>query len=163
MRIFIGCACAAVVLGSLMWIRQAASATNSDQTKQPASTSASGKLTETLESNVKTEWEAFKNKDKQAYGNLLAEDFNAVEDDNQGMRKKSAATAEVDHSVVNNYHLFAFNVIPIDPNAALVTYELTLEFPPKALVKFKRVLVSELWLKRDGQWKERYYQETHVR
>jgi len=163
MRIVIGCACAAFVLASLMWIRQPASAANSEQTKQQASTPASAKLREMLESNVKTEWEAFKNRDKQAYGDLLADDFTAVEDDNEGMRKKSAAVAEVDHSVVSNYHLFALTVVPLDTNSALVTYEITLEFPAKAQLRFKRVLVSEVWLKRNGQWKERYYQETHVR
>jgi hypothetical protein len=116
-----------------------------------------------LEANVKAEWEAFKNKDKTAYSNLLADDFAAVEDDNQGMRTKAAAAGEVDRSVVDKYYLFALHVVPIDANAALVTYELTMQFPAKAAVRFKRVLVSELWLKREGHWKMRYYQETHVR
>src|SRR5215813_8711214 len=162
MRIFI-CLWCAIVLASLVCIVQPAYAANQEQAKQQASNSASTRLKEMLESNVKTEWDAFKNKDKQTYGDLLADDFAAVEDDNEGMRKKSAAVAEVDHSVVNNYHLFALTVIPLDANASLVTYEITLEFPLKAQVRFKRVLVSEVWLKRNGQWKERYYQETHVR
>ncbi len=121
------------------------------------------RLKETMEANVRAEWDAFKNKDKKAYGDLLAEDFAAVEDDSQGMRKKSVAVDEVERSVVNKYYLFALNVIPLDANAALVTYELTMEFPPKAQVRFKRVLVSELWLKREGKWKSRYYQETKVK
>jgi len=112
---------------------------------------------------VKTEWEAFKNRDKKAYSDLLAEDFAAVEDDNQGMRSKKAATDEIDRSVINSYNLFAVKATPLNDNAALVTYELTMLFPPKAIVRLKRVLVSELWLKRQGQWKLRYYQETRVR
>jgi len=120
-------------------------------------------LSNVLEANVKAEWEAFKNKDKNAYADLLAEDFVAVEDDGEGMRNKARASAEIDHSVVNSYQLFGMSVLPLNDNAALVTYELTMLFPPKAQVRFKRVLVSELWLKRDGKWKMRYYQETHVR
>lgn len=116
-----------------------------------------------LETNVKTEWEAFKNKDKAAYAALLADDFAAVEDDNEGMRKRDAAIAEIDRSVVNKYFLFALHVVPLNAHAALVTYELTMQFPPTAAVRFKRVLVSELWLKRDQGWKMRYYQETRVR
>jgi hypothetical protein len=116
-----------------------------------------------LEANVKTEWDAFKSKDKAAYSNLLADDFAAVEDDNLGMRNRDAAAAEIDRSVVSQYFLFALHVLPVDANAALVTYELTMQFPPTAAVRFKRVLVSELWLKREGQWKMRYYQETRVR
>jgi len=112
---------------------------------------------------VKAEWEAFKTKDKKAYADLLADDFVAVEDDNQGMRNRNTATSEIDHSVINSYNVFALKVLPLNDKAALVTYELTMLFPPKATVRFKRVLVSELWLKREGQWKLRYYQETHVR
>ncbi len=112
---------------------------------------------------VKTEWDAFKNKEKKAYSDLLADDFAAVEDDNQGMRTKKAAADEIDRSVVNSYNLFALKVTPLNDNAALVTYELTMLFPPKAAVRFKRVLVGEVWLKREGQWKLRYYQETRVR
>ena len=112
---------------------------------------------------VKTEWEAFKNKDKKAYSSLLTEDFVAVEDDNQGMRNRNTAANEIDRSVINSYNVFALKVLAVSENAALVTYELTMLFPPKAAVRLKRVLVSELWLKREGQWKLRYYQETHVR
>lgn len=162
MRILRCCTCLALV-SSLLWAQQAATTGKSSQggaTKQNASAM---KLKDLLESNIKTEWDAFKNKDKKAYSDLLADDFAAVEDDNQGMRTRAAAVAEVDGSVVANYHLFAVTVIPLDPNSALVTYELTLDFPPKAAVRFKRVLVSEIWIKRQGEWKERYYQETHAR
>lgn len=129
----------------------------------PAKAAAASPLEALLGANVKAEWDAFKNKDKKAYGDLLADDFAAVEDDNQGMRTKRAAVAEIDRSVVNQYFLFALHVLPVNANAALVTYELTMQFPPTAVVRFKRVLVSELWLKREGQWKLRYYQETRVR
>jgi hypothetical protein len=133
------------------------------QSKASDRASAQSPLEKLLEGNVKTEWEAFKNKDKKAYGDLLADDFMAVEDDSQGQRNKSTAVGEIDRSVINSYTLFALKVLPLHPSAALVTYELTMLFPPTAQVRFKRVLISELWLKRDGQWKMRYYQETRVR
>lgn len=142
-----------IVLAFMAWSQQPSAA--------PASPSV--RRTEMFTAKVTAEWDAFKKKDKKAYSDLLADDFAAVEDDNQGMRTKAAAVAEVDRSVVNDYHLFALRVIPLNSDSALVTYELTLQFPPKATVRFKRVLVSEVWLKRNNQWKERYYQETHVR
>jgi hypothetical protein len=137
--------------------------TPTGQSKGPDQAAAQSPLEKLLEGKVKTEWEAFKNKDKQAYSDLLADDFIGIEDDSQGMRNKMHAAAEVDNSVVASYNLFAFRVLPLNPNAALVTYELTMLFPPKAQVRFKRVLISELWLKREGEWKMRYYQETRVR
>lgn len=137
-------------------------ASKAGQSKSGAQDSST-RLTELFQSKITTEWEAFKKKDKKSYSDLLADDFAAVEDDNQGMRNKAAAVAEIDRSVVSDYHLFALKVIPLNSDSALVTYELTLQFPPKATVRFKRVMVSEIWIKRKGQWKERYYQETHVR
>lgn len=128
-----------------------------------AASAGTSKLRTLLEANVKAEWDAFQKKDKKAYSDLLADDFAAVEDDNQGMRTKTAAAGEVDRSNIHKYYLYALKVVPLSPNAALVTYELTMLFPPQAKVRFKRVLVSELWLKREGKWLERYYQETRVR
>jgi len=160
---YLGFTCVLLTLACLAVTQQPTGSEKSSPDKQAVPGSASARLKETLESNVKTEWDAFKKKDKQSYSNLLADDFVAVEDDGQGMRNKSAAAVEVDRSVVSNYFLFALKVIPLEANAALVTYELTLQFPPKAQVRFKRVLVSEVWLKRNGQWKELYYQETRTR
>ena len=156
MRIVAGCACALLFV-AVGWTQQPAPA------KQTDGGAAAAAVKQTLEANIKAEWDAFKKRDKQAYSDLLADDFMAVEDDGDGMRKKATAVAEVDRSVIYNYQLFALNVIPLDANAAMVSYEITFQFPPTAQVKFKRVLVSEIWLKRNGQWKERYYQETKVK
>jgi hypothetical protein len=164
MRMWTGSACTVLMMTSLALAQQPEAApVQGGQAKQPDHTSAQPPLERLLEDKVKAEWEAFKKKDKKAYSDLLAEDFVAIEDDSRGMRNKDTAVGEIDRSVVNSYKLFAFRVLSLNPNAALLTYELTMLFPPTAQVRFKRVLISELWLKRDGQWKERYYQETRVR
>jgi hypothetical protein len=54
-------------------------------------------------------------------------------------------------------------VTPLDPNAAFVIYEVTMEFPPKSQVRYSRVYISELWMRRAGQWKIQHYQETNVK
>lgn len=168
MGMWTGCACVALLTAALAdtLAQQPPPTPASGQTgpsKASDHASAQPPLEKLLEGNVKAEWEAFKNKDKKAYSDLLADDFAAIEDDGLGMRDKNAASGEIDRSVINSYNLFAFHVLPLGNNAALVTYELTMMFPPQAQVRFKRVLVSELWLKRAGQWKMRYYQETRVR
>jgi len=61
------------------------------EAKPAAAPSAdASRLRALLEANVKAEWDAFQKKDKKAYSDLLADDFAAVEDDNQGMRTKNA-------------------------------------------------------------------------
>ena len=130
---------------------------------QQAAKSASTPESQLLQSKVRAEWEAFKNKDKKAYGDMLADDFVAVETDGEGARNKIHTVNEVDRSPLRNYTLENFKVITAGPNAAVVTYEITMEFPPKSTTRFLRVWASELWLNREGEWRARYYQETRVK
>jgi len=130
---------------------------------QASAAPAQAELKDLLESKVRAEWDAFKNKDKKAYGDLLAEDFVAVETDGEGERNKIQTINEIDRSPLRNYTLHNLKLIAAGPSAAVVTYELTIEFPPKSTTRFLRVWASELWLNRDGQWRARYYQETRVK
>jgi len=130
---------------------------------QSSTASAQVKLGELLESKVRAEWDAFKNKDKKAYGDLLAEDFVAVETDGEGARNKTHAVNEIDRSALRNYTLFGFQVISSDPHAGVVTYEVSMEFPHQSTLRFLRVWVSELWVNDHGGWKARYHQETRVK
>ncbi len=120
-------------------------------------------LKDMFEAKVKAEWEALKSKDKKAYAELLADDYEGVEVDGKGERTKLQSVNELTDENVYNYTLWGFKVIPLNPNAALVIYESTMQFPPKAQIRYSRVYISELWMKRDGQWKEVHYQETRVK
>ncbi len=124
---------------------------------------ADAKLAAVLESKVRAEWDAFKNKDKKAYGDLLADDFLGVETDGEGARNKIHMVNEIERSALHNYGLSAFQLITVAPDAALVTYEISMEFSPKSTQRFLRIWATELWLKQEGQWKARYYQETRVK
>jgi hypothetical protein len=127
------------------------------------SVSTDSALNDTFQAKIKAEWEAVKNKDKKAYGELLADDFQGVEVDNQGERTKLQALNELANGNVSNYTLWGFKLIPLGPDAAFVIYEVTLQFPPRSVVRFSRVYITELWVKRGGQWKELHYQETHIK
>ena len=133
------------------------------QGRPPGDISAESKLKDMFEANVKTEWEALKSKNKKAYGELLADDYEGVEVDGKGERTKLQALAELENTNVMNYTLFGLNVIALGQDAAFVIYESTMQFPPKSTIRFSRVYISELWVKRAGQWKELHYQETHVK
>jgi|SRR5579863_4117097 len=116
-----------------------------------------------FEAKIKVEWDALKHKDKKAYGELLADDYQGVEVDGRGERNKIQAMNELADSNVFNYTLWGFKLISAGPDAALVIYEVTMEFPPKSVVRYSRIYISALWEKRAGQWKEVHYQETHVK
>jgi hypothetical protein len=126
----------------------------------PVSTDPKSK--EMWESKIKAEWEAIKNKDKKSYADLLADDYQGVEVDGRGERNKVQAINELVADNVFTYTLWGFKLIPLE-DAAFLTYEVTMQFPPKAQVRYSRVYITELWMKRAGQWKEVHYQETHVK
>jgi hypothetical protein len=131
--------------------------------ERPTASSADSAMKDLFEAKIKVEWEALKNKDKKAYSELLADDYQGVEADGGGERNKIQAVNELAATNVFNYTLFGFKRIPAGPDADLVIYEVTMEFPPRSVVRYSRVYISELWVKRAGQWKEVHYQETHVK
>jgi len=124
---------------------------------------AESNLKDFFQSKIKTEWDALKSKDKNTYGALLADDYQGVEVDGRGERTRIQAINEIVDGNVYNYTLWGFKMIPLGPNAAFLIYEVTLQFPPKSAVRYSRVYITELWVKRGGEWKELHYQETHVK
>jgi hypothetical protein len=134
-----------------------------EQSQPSRAASARPDLKSLLESRIHSEWEALKTKDKKTYGDLLADDFEGVETDGRGERNKIQAVNEVAEENVFQYTLWGLKVTALGPDAAFVTYEVTMEFPPKSVVRYSRVLVGEVWVKRQGQWRELHYQETHVK
>lgn len=132
-------------------------------TSQPAKSTEQAELTNLLDAKIKAEWEAIKKKDQKALGELLTEDFVGVEADREGERYKWKALAELQESAVTDYALSFLKVTPLCADAAFVRYEVFIRFPPKSIVPFEKILVGEVWVKRDGQWKSMHYQETRVK
>src|SRR5208337_2091975 len=162
MRDYLVCVCVALSLACFGLAQQPAMKKPAEAGKS-SDPSVESRLKDMFASKVRAEWEALKKKDKKAYGELLAEDYQGVEVDNRGERTKIQAINEVVDGNVYDYSLWGFKLIPLGPNAAFVIYEVTMQFPPKAAVRYSRVYISKLWVKRDGQWKELHYQETHVK
>ena len=150
-------------LTSFAWAQQSATPPKDAGSRKADSSTAELNLKAMFESKIKIEWDALKNKDKQAYGALLAEDYQGVEVDGRGERNKIQAINEVADGNVYNYTLWGFKLIPLSSESACVIYEVTLQFPPKSAVRYSRVYITELWVKRAGEWKELHYQETHVK
>jgi len=161
-RNFLVFACV-VGMTALAVAQQPAPQSKSGESRQSGSVPADSALKEMFEAKIKAEWEAIKNKDKKAYGELLADDYQGVEVDGQGERTKLQALNELANGNISNYTLWGFKFIPLCSDAAFVIYEVTLQFPPRSVVRFSRVYITELWVKRDGQWKALHYQETHVK
>jgi hypothetical protein len=160
---FIG-ACAALLMAfSALGQQPAATKPTPAAAKQSANTAAQTELNDLLQANIRAMWAAFRDKKKQVYADYLWDDYQAVEDDGDGERNKVRALRGVDQSVVTNYTLQLFRVDPISPEAALVTYENVIQFPRGSGVPFEKIFVSEIWVKRHGEWRAWRYQATRVK
>jgi hypothetical protein len=128
-----------------------------------SNTAAPAELSELLQANIRGMWAAFRDRKKQTYAEYLWDDYQAVEEDGNGERNKLRVLREAGESVVNEYNLQAFQVDSLGPGAALVTYENVIQFPRGAASRFEKIFISEIWLKRHGQWKAWRYQATRVK
>jgi uncharacterized protein (TIGR02246 family) len=163
MRNWILGSCIALALPCTAFARQPTAAEKASASTASKNTAAQPKLADLLEAKVRAAWAAFKNKDKNAYGEFLTDDFQAVESDGEGERTKLHVLREVEHCMYTDYTLQMFQVQPLGPEYAFVTYESSMQFPRTSTLHFRRVFVGELWTQRDGKWKMMRYQETLVR
>jgi len=158
MRNDFACWCAALVLGCFVFWQNQQGASG-----QAVKQAAAAELTNLLDAKINAEWQAIKSKDPKAYGDLLREEYVAVEADGGGERYKWKALQELQQSAVADFTLSFLKVTPLCPDAAFARYEVFIKFPPKSTVRFEKVLVGEIWVKREGQWKALHYQETRVK
>ena len=158
MRIQIVWVCSALMMGGFAFA-QKPQGTN----KPDAKASAAQDLTNLLDARIKAEWQAIKSKDQKALGDLLTEEYVRVEADAQGERYKWKALSELQQSSVADTTLSFLKVTQLCPDVAFARYEVFIKFPPKSAVPFEKVLVGEIWVKREGQWKSLHYQETRVK
>jgi hypothetical protein len=161
----VGLTCLLLVLPLLAQPPAPPSAAPSKIASSPLSSGASvdPKLKDMFDAKIRAEWEALKNKDKKTYAELLDDDYQGVEVDGRGERNKIQSVNDLAEQNTFNYTLWGYKLIPLGPDAVLAIYESTLQFPPTAQVRYSRVLISEVWVQRAGQWKELHYQETHVK
>jgi hypothetical protein len=152
-----------VILACLTGLAALASGQEPATPTKSGSVSPDSNMNDLFQAKIKAEWEAIKSKDKKAYAELLADDYEGVEVDGKGERTKSQALSELAEGNVSSYTLWGYKLIPLGSDAAFVIYEVTLQFPPRSVVRYSRVYITELWVKRAGQWKELHYQETHVK
>jgi hypothetical protein len=151
-------ACAALFLGAPIFGQQPQTGSGT-----PAKPADQAELTNLLDAKIKAEWEAIKQKNQKALGDLLSEEYVGVEADSEGERFKWKAKSELQESAVTDYTLSFLKVVPLCSDAAFARYEVFIKFPPKSIVKFEKLLVGEVWIKRDDKWQLLRHQETKVK
>lgn len=118
-------------------------------------------LQEELIAKEKAVWDAYKQKDAKALGQLLAEDYYAIEDADGETMSKAEALKSMSSLDLKSYEMKNLAVIEINADSAIVRYQVKThgaadkhEFVPHWS------MVSSIWVKRAGKWQNLMYQET---
>jgi uncharacterized protein (TIGR02246 family) len=165
MRSLFLCAWISIALASAsaLFARHSASPGRTNQAAPATGEAPKSQLASILEAKVRAAWAALAKRDKDAYAEFLADEFHAVEADGEGERSKPRVLREVERNATTDYLLQLFQVQPLGPDYAFVTYESTVQFPAGSATRYRRTFIGELWSLRDGQWRMLRYQETPVR
>jgi hypothetical protein len=166
MRHWIVGACACALLACSAFGQQGAPTKQPDEIKRGTHSlvpSTDADLNLLLEGNIRAMWIAFRDKKKDTFASYLWDDYQAVEEDGQGERNKLKVLREVLDNNVRDSKPQWFVMEKLGPEAMLVTYENFIQFPPAPGVRFEKIFISEIWMKRNGQWKAWRYQATRVK
>jgi hypothetical protein len=107
----------------------------------------------------KTTWDLVKKKDWAAFEKMLASDF--VEVLNDGVHDRAQVLANLKDFDLSDVTYADWKFLPIDTDAALLTYSATLKGTYKGeAVPAGPYRLASGWVKRNGEWVTIYYQET---
>lgn len=129
------------------------------------STKSAESLQATIEKLEQNAWQAFQDKDEKAFAALCAPDYSAVNADQQPPHDLPGTIAEMKNDVtIHSFKLSDFQVTPLGPDSTLVTYiaDTSLTFT-NGQAQDVKLAVTDVWIKRRGQWKALRYHESQIR
>ncbi len=119
-------------------------------------------LQSVLEQREKAVWESFKNKDKKALADLLADEYTGVFVDGQGEHDKRSAVEAMNHVTIRDYSLSDFKLSSLGTNAALLRYNASGNFS-NAQGQEVKLEVANIWVKREERWQSVRCQVTETK
>ena len=126
--------------------------------------SAPSSLQSVLEQREKAVWETFKNKDRKAFADLIADDYTGVFADGQGEHEGQRALGAMNQINIRRYSLGDFKLSPLGENAALLRYTASANFAlSNGSGQDAKLAVGDIWVKRGAHWQSLRYQETEMK
>ena len=116
-------------------------------------------LTRELAECVERLWNAYAAKDEAAHSLLLAEDYRAIHADGTVHPGKPTAE-EMAAEPIEDYWLREFQAWQVGGEGAITNYTAEVEVRKGLSAERHQFLVGEVWMKRGGGWKCRYYHAT---
>jgi RNA polymerase sigma factor (sigma-70 family) len=150
-----------VVCGGVVWLGQRAGASDPPEPEMPAARADAGGLRDTLLALEKRSWEATKKKDVKELRKLCAEDYEAVLSDGSRLTRDEFFDL-FPLFEVKSYALSDVRARPLGPDAALITYKVKSKTVIAGVALDEETQISSTWVRRDGEWRNVFYQETSI-
>jgi hypothetical protein len=117
-------------------------------------------LEQTLIDNTKAIPEAQKTKNIGFLKRTLTDDFRAVGSEGR-LHDREEFLGDAGDGALQDYSIYNLRVLPVDENAAIVTYDGIIHMPEGDFdVAPRYQYFSDLWVKQGDQWKLRFQQAT---
>ena len=131
---------------------------------QSAPTSGdSGAVAQTLIAKSKSVLQNMKLKDVAALNALLSNDFRIVWSDGK-LHEKGELLGAAQEGMLRDFQFYSAEVVPIDNDSALVTFNLIVDMPEgddDIAPRYQKV--SDLWVRQGDDWRLRFEQATPLR
>jgi hypothetical protein len=131
------------------------------QSAPPSADSSS--LAQQLTAKSKAVLQNMKSKDVTALNALLSNDFRIVWSDGK-LHEKSELLGAAQEGMLRDFQFYSADVVPIDSDSAVVTFNLIAEMPEGddgLAPRYQRV--SDLWVRQGGDWRLKFEQATPLR
>lgn len=121
-------------------------------------------LSQTLIAKSKSVLQNVKSKDVTALNALLSNDFRIVWSDGK-LHERGELLGAAQEGMLRDFQFYSAEVVPIDSNSALVTFNLVVDMPegddPGMAPRYQKV--SDLWVREGNDWRLKFEQATPVR
>jgi hypothetical protein len=153
-----GCAQPAEAPANVSTNANATTTTTNTTTTAPASTATVSEAA--ITDHEKQIWDTIKRKDYDAFGQMLADDFILVSND--GLHDKKDTVASIKTFTPTEFTFSNWKVVPIDPDAAVVTYEINMTVMQNGKPTTTSERDGSVWVKRGDKWVGIFHQDTNV-
>src|SRR5437868_5610082 len=133
---------------------------NANNANKPAETKSTGPASEAdIIAKEKAAWDAFRKKDADALGKMMASDYIEVVD--TGVQDKASSIAGMKDFEISDVTFAEWKMLPVDKDATIITYTVTVKGTYKGqAVPEGPYREASAYVNRNGEWLGIYYQET---
>lgn len=133
---------------------------NANNANKPVETKSAGPASEAdIITKEKAAWDAFRKKDGDALGKLMAPEYIEVVD--VGVQDKAASIAGIKDFDVTDVTFAEWKMLPVDKDAVIITYTVTVKGTYKGqAIPTGPYREASAYVNRNGEWLAIYYQET---